>query len=63
MYELRMPFPLGNSDDSPRTASNHLELTFDLNNLPPLVKATTGTDPVGLLGLTALLAVLQLGQG
>jgi hypothetical protein len=41
---------------------NRLELVFYLNNLPPLVKPTTGTDPVGLLWLTALLAVLHVRE-
>ena len=53
---------LGNSDDSPRMASNSLELTFNCNDLSPLVKPATGTDPVCLLGHTALLAVLYVGK-
>ena len=44
-------------------AANSLGLAFNCNDLSPFVKTATGTDPVGLLGFTALLTVLQLGQG
>jgi hypothetical protein len=53
----------GNCDGFKQNAENSLGLAFNCNDLSPFVKTATGTDPVGLLGLTALLAVLQLGQG
>tara|TARA_B100001939_G_scaffold259942_1_gene226985 strand:+ start:144 stop:482 length:339 start_codon:yes stop_codon:yes gene_type:complete len=40
-----------------------LELAVNRDDLPALVKAAAGADTVGLLGLAALVAALQLGQG